>query len=77
MNAPKIARGNVPINTAQDIVNKQINKTINQTDTVSAKKIDDEVIKTALDAKKLEVLDNLDKMIKDAGRKTKSNKKSS
>jgi len=72
-----VPQGNVPINTAQDIVNKQINKTINQTDTVSAKKIDDEVIKTALDAKKLEVLDNLDKMIKDAGRKTKSNKKSS
>ena len=62
--------------TAQDIVNKQINKTMNQAPSVSAKAIDDELIKHALDAKKLEVLGRIDEMIKDAKSKpTKSNKK--
>ncbi len=54
---------NVPVNTPQDIVNKQLNKTMNQTP-VSAKAIDSEVIKSALDAKKLEILDNIDKLVK-------------
>ena len=61
---------------AQDIVNKQLNKTLNQAPSVSAKTIDDELIKHALDAKKLEVLGHIDKMIKNAESKsTKSNKK--
>ena len=69
-------QGNVPINTAQDIVNKQLNKTLNQAPSVSAKAIDDELIKHALDAKKLEVLGKIEDMIKDATTKsTKSNKK--
>ena len=71
-----VPQGNVPVNTAQDIVNKQINKTMNQTPTVSAKAIDDELIKHALDAKKLEVLGKIEDMIKNADTgKTKSNKK--
>jgi len=71
-----VPQGNVPINTAQDIVNKQLNKTLNQAPSVSAKAIDDELIKHALDAKKLEVLGKIEDMIKDATTKsTKSNKK--
>jgi len=71
-----VPQGNVPINTAQDIVNKQLNKTLNQAPSVSAKTIDDELIKHALDAKKLEVLGKIEDMIKDATTKsTKSNKK--
>ena len=73
-----VPQGNVPVNSPQDILNKQLNKTINQTDTVSAKHIDDELIKMSLDAKKLEVLGKIDKMIEDADKKeTKSNKKRS
>ena len=73
-----VPQGNVPVNTAQDIVNKQINKTMNQTPTVSAKAIDDELIKHALNAKKLEVLGKIEDMIKNADtEKTKSNKKRS
>jgi len=73
-----VPQGNVPVNTPQDIVNKQLNKTMNQAPSVSAKHIDDELIKHALDAKKLEVLGHIDKMIKDADTpKTKSNKKRS
>lgn len=63
---------NVPVNTPQDIVNKQLNKTMNQSP-VSAKAIDDDIIKQALDAKKLDVLNNLDKMIRNAGKSTKNN----
>ena len=49
---------------------------MNQAPSVSAKAIDDELIKHALDAKKLEVLGRIDEMIKDAESKpTKSNKK--
>ena len=71
-----VPQGNVPVNTAQDIVNKQLNKTMNQAPNVSAKLIDDELIKATLDAKKLEVLGHIDEMIKDAESKpTKSNKK--
>lgn len=55
---------NVPVNTPQDIVNKQLNKTMNQSP-VSAKAIDTDLIKSALDAKKLEILDNIDKLVKD------------
>tara|TARA_R110002020_G_scaffold64430_5_gene170994 strand:+ start:7567 stop:9084 length:1518 start_codon:yes stop_codon:yes gene_type:complete len=68
---------NVPQgNTSQDLVNKQLNKTISQTDTVSAKAIDDELIKHTLNAKKLEVLSKIDKMIENANKeKTKSDKK--
>tara|TARA_R110002020_G_scaffold8222_3_gene33438 strand:+ start:6057 stop:7532 length:1476 start_codon:yes stop_codon:yes gene_type:complete len=54
---------NVPVNTPQDIVNKQINKTMNQSP-ISARTIDNETIRAALDAKKLEILDNIDKMVK-------------
>ena len=71
-----VPQGNVPVNTPQDIVNKQLNKVMNQAPSVSAKAIDDELIKHALDAKKLEVLGRIDEMIKDAESKpTKSNKK--
>ena len=42
---------------------------------MSAKYIDDELIKATLDAKKLEVLGHIDEMIKDADKKTKSAKK--
>ena len=73
-----VPQGNVPVNTPHDIVNKQLNKTMNQAPSVSAKHIDDELIKHALEAKKLEVLGKIDKMIKDADTtKTKSNKKRS
>ena len=75
--ATNVPQGNVPINTAQDIVNKQINKTMNQTDTVSAKAIDDEIIKHTLAAKKLEVLGKIDKMIDDAKKSAKTDKKRS
>ena len=70
-----VPQGNVPVNSAQDIVNKQLNKTMNQAPNVSAKLIDDELIKATLDAKKLEVLGHIDEMIKDADKKTKSAKK--
>jgi len=43
-----------------------------------AKKIDDELIKATLDAKKLEVLGRIDDMIKDANnKKSKTDKKRS
>jgi hypothetical protein len=67
----------VPLNSPQDVFTKQLNKTINTTDNISAKKIDDSLIKSALDAKKLEVLDHLDKMIKDESKSAKTNKKGS
>ena len=45
---------------------------------MSAKTIDNEIIKSALDAKKLEILKGLDKMIKNADtEETTSNKKRS
>ena len=59
---------NVPVNNPQDIVNKQLNKTMNQSP-VSAKKIDNDLLKTALDAKKLEILDNIDRLVKDSEKK--------
>ena len=71
-----VPQGNVPVNTPQDIVNKQLNKVMNQAPSVSAKANDDELIKHALDAKKLEVLGHIDDMVKNADtEKTKSNKK--
>ena len=70
-----VPQGNVPVNTPQDIVNKQLNKVMNQAPSVSAKHIDDELIKATLDAKKLEVLGHIDEMIKDADKETKSAKK--
>ena len=72
-----VPQGNVPLNSPQDVFTKQLNKTINTTDNISAKKIDDSLIKSALDAKKLEVLDHLDKMIKDESKSAKTNKKGS
>jgi len=72
-----VPQGNVPLNSPQDVFTKSLNKSINNTDSISAKTIDDSIIKTALDAKKLEVLDNLDKMIKDEAKSAKTNKKSS
>ena len=70
-------QANVPVNTPQDLVNKEINKTITQSP-MSAKTIDNEIIKSALDAKKLEILKGLDKMIKNADtEETTSNKKRS
>jgi len=63
-----VPQGNEP-------VNKQINKTMKQTPNVSAKYIDDELIKATLDAKKLEVLGHIDEMIKDADKKTENTKK--
>ena len=74
--ATNVPQGNVPVNSPQDVMNKQLNKTINQTDTVSAKAIDDDLIKHTLNAKKLEVLGKIDKMIENANKgKTESSKK--
>ena len=61
-------QANIPVNNPQDIVNKQLNKTMNQSP-VSAKKIDNDLLKTALDAKKLEILDNIDRLVKDSEKK--------
>ena len=55
---------NVPVHSPQDMVNKTINKTM-MNNPVSAKTIDTDLIKSALDAKKLEILDNIDKLVKD------------
>ena len=68
---------NVPIHSPQDMVNKQINKTMTNSP-ATAKTIDNEIIKSALDAKKLEILKDLDKMIKNADtEKTTSDKERS
>ena len=55
---------NVPVHSPQDMVNKTINKTMMQ-NPATAKTIDSDLIKTALDAKKLEILDSIDKLVKD------------
>jgi len=55
---------NLGIHTPQDIVNKQLNKTMNQTDTIAAeRKIDNDIIQQALNVKKAKVLDDLDELI--------------
>ena len=77
--ATNVPQGNVPVNSPQDIVNKQLNKSMNQT-----KSIDDALIKVALDGKKLEVLGKIEDMIqaeqdkkKNESGKTKTNQKRS
>jgi len=77
--ATDVPQGNVPVNSPQDIVNKQLNKSMNQT-----KSIDDALIKVALDGKKLEVLGKIEDMIqaeqdkkKNESGKTKTNQKRS
>ena len=74
-----VPQGNIPLSSPQDIVGKSLNKTMSQAPTMSqAKKIDDELIKATLDAKKLEVLGRIDDMIKDANnKKSKTDKKRS
>ena len=77
--ATDVPQGNMPLSSPQDIVGKSLNKTMSQAPTMSqAKKIDDELIKATLDAKKLEVLGKIDDMIqaeqdKKKTKKTKTN----
>ena len=77
--ATDVPQGNMPLASPQDIVGKSLNKTMSQAPTMSqAKKIDDELIKATLDAKKLEVLGKIDDMIqaeqdKKKTKKTKTN----
>ena len=74
-----VPQGNIPLSSPQDIVGKSLNKTMSQAPTMSqAKRIDDELIKATLDAKKLEVLGRIDDMIqaeqdKKKTKKTKTN----